>query len=300
MKKNHYELLGIDTTASPDEIKKAFRKLAMQYHPDKNANNKAATEMFKMLNEANATLSDPEKRFEYDATLRASAPEPTPRPSQSPTKTHAAQKRRVPQPHVQSTPGRNLVYHLTVPLEDIFKGCKKTISFIRTIQGQRQSSTVVVDIPAGVVNGQKLRLRGAGESLSAKQPPGDLIVHVHYAEHPFFTVDESDLVVSVPISPLQWLLRDIITIPTLHGKRDIAVPLEDEFGKIVVQVSGLGLPLKDDKKRFGDLFVKMKVQTPPPLSDSVRAEIRKLVKLLPKSKEETQYEEFLKTYDKKS
>lgn len=299
MKKNHYELLGVAPTASPDEIKKAFRKLALQYHPDKNANNKAATEMFKLLNDANSVLSDPEKRFEYDNSLRVTAYEPT-RAAPNPGKTHAAQKRRVPTPNAPSTSGRNLVYHLNVPLEDIIKGSKKTITFIRNMHGQRQSSTVVVDIPPGVANGQKLRLRGAGESLSAKQVPGDLIVHVHYAEHPFFSVDESDLVVTVPISPLQWLLRDIVTIPTLHGKRDVAIPLEDEFGKIVVQVTGLGLPLKDDKRRFGDLFVKMKVQTPPPLSDSVRAEIRKLVKVLPKSKEETAYEEFLKTYDKKS
>lgn len=300
MKKNHYELLGITPTSSPDEIKKAFRKLALQYHPDKTANNKAATEFFKLLNEANTTLSDPEKRFEYDKTLRTTAPGPKPQTTQSPAKTKTTQKRRVPQHNAQTSPGRNLVYHLNVPLEDILMGCKKTITFIRTVHGQRQHATVEVDIPAGVVNGQKLRLRSAGESLSAKQPAGDLIVHVHYAEHPFFTVDESDLVVTVPISPLQWLLRDNITIPTLRGKREVVVPQEDEFGKIVAQVSGLGLPLKDNKNRFGDLFVKMKVQTPPPINDSVRAEIRKLVKLIPKSKEETQYEEFLKTYDKKS
>jgi curved DNA-binding protein len=300
MKKTHYELLGIASTASPEEIKKAFRKLALQYHPDKNANNKAATEFFKLLNEANTVLSDPEKRFEYDKTLRISTPPPTPRSTQAPAKSKMAQKRRVPQPSTETSLGRNLVYHLNVPLEDIFSGCKKTITFIRTFQGQRQSTSVVVDIPAGVVNGQKLRLRGTGESLSAKQPPGDLIIHIHYAEHPFFTVNASDVVVTVPISPIQWLLRDSIAVPTLHGKRDIVIPAEDEFGKIVVQVSGLGLPLKDNKNRFGDLFVKMNVQSPEPISDSIRAEIRKLVKLIPKSKEETQYEEFLKTYDKKS
>lgn len=299
MKKNHYELLGVSTMASPEEIKKSYRKLALQYHPDTNANKKDASEMFKLISEAYKVLMDPESRFNYDASLKTTPP-PAPRPHTASSKTSGTQKRRVPQPNTSASAGRNLVYHLNVSIDDLFRNTKKTISYMRTHHGARQSSTVVVDVPAGVPNGQKLRLRGAGESSSAKQAPGDLIVHIHYAEHPWFQADDHDLVLTVPISPLQWLLKDIITIPTPHGKRDIAIPLEDEFGKLVVQVTGLGLPVKGSAKQFGDLYVKMKVQSPPPLSDSARTEVRKLAKILPKSREELNFEEYLKNYEKKS
>lgn len=300
MKKSYYELLGVSNMASPEEIKKAYRKLALQHHPDTNAGKKESTEMFKAISDAYKTLMDPEDRFNYDATLKTPPPPPPPRAStgKTPSATH---KRRVPQPTTSpASSGRNLVYHLNVPIEDLFRATKKTITYMRVHHGTRQSSSVIVDVPAGVPNGQKLRLRGAGESVSGKQTPGDLIVQVHYAEHPWFQVDESDLVLSVPISPLQWMLKEKITIPTPHGKREVAIPLEDEFGKIVVQVTGMGLPIKSGSNQFGDMFVKMKVQSPPPLSDNVRTEARKLAKILPKSKDEINFEEYLKNYEKKS
>lgn len=299
MKKNHYELLGVSNMASPEEIKKAYRKLAIKYHPDTSADKKNASEMFKQVSEAYKVLMDPATRFNYDTSLKV-APPPTPRAPASSGKTQSQQKRRVPQPPPNGATGRNLVYHMNVAIEDIFKNTKKTISYMRTHHGFRQNSTVVVDVPAGVPNGQKLRLRGAGESLTPKQTPGDLIVHIHYAEHPWFQVVDDDLVLTVPISSVQWLLKDVISIPTPQGRRDIGIPLEDEFGKIIVQVSGLGLPIKGSAKQFGDLYVKMKVQSPPPISESVRAEARKLAKILPKSKEELNFEEYLKNYEKKS
>lgn len=300
MKKTFYEILGVSAMASPEEIKKAYRKLALQYHPDTNPNKKEATEMFKIVSEAYKTLMDPEDRFTYDASLKATPPPTAARAQAATTKSTTTQKRRVPQPSAAVGTGRNLVYHLNVSIEDLFRNTKKTITYMRVHHGTRQSSSVIVDVPMGIANGQKLRLRGAGESQSAKQPPGDLIVHVHYAEHPWYQVDEHDLILTVPISPLQWLLKEIVTIPTPHGKRNVAIPLEDEFGKIVVQVTGLGLPVKGNAKQYGDLFVKMKVQAPPPLSESVRAEAHKLAKILPKSKEELNFEEYIKNYEKKS
>lgn len=294
MAKTHYELLGVVPTASPEEIKKAYRKLALQYHPDTNPK-KDAAEIFKTITAAYKILSDPHRRFEYDSSIKEVAPEAR---KTAATKPSTPQKKRVvPQSNVG--PGRNLVYHLNLPLEDVLKGAKKTITYIRTLNGTRQSSSIVVDIPQGIINGQRLRLRGAGESLSVKQPPGDLVVHVHFAEHPWFQIDESDVILTVPISWTQWLLKEVITIPTLHGIKEVAIPAADEFGHIALQVTNLGLRLKDDKRRYGDMYIKMKVQSPPVLSENVRAEIRKLSKLLPKTKEETIFEEFLKSYEKK-
>ncbi|MCC6138187.1 MAG: J domain-containing protein [Bdellovibrionaceae bacterium] len=296
MNKTHYALLGVAPTASPEEIKRAYRKLALQYHPDTNPK-KDAAEIFKTLTEAYKVLSDAEARFTYDASLKVIAPEP--HKSASKTNSSTQKRRVVPQPNTENV-GRNLAYHLNISLEDVLKGTKKTITYIRNNRGARQTSSIVVDIPQGISDGQRLRLRGAGESLSAKQPPGDLVVHVHYTEHPWFQVDECDVILTVPISWTQWLLKDVISIPTLHGKKEVAIPAADEFGHIAVQIANLGMPIKDDKRRFGDMFIKMKVQSPPPLNDIQRAEIRKLSKLLPKSKEETIFEEFLKTYEKKS
>lgn len=298
MKKNFYELLGVATTASPEEIKKAFRQLALKYHPDIHKNKKIAEELFKAISIAYKTLSDAESRFSYDSTLApaSSSIEDT----QPGSKTPPSKKRRVPQTHVAASSGRNLIYHLNISLEEAVRGCNKTISYVRTHHGKRVTASIAVPIPKSVNNGQKLRLRGAGESENSKQIAGDLIIHVHYIDHSFYSISEFDVILHVPISIAQWLLKEKVIVPTLYGKKEIRIPEADEFGHCVVELPGLGLPIKNDinikkdQRRTGDMFVKMKVQSPPPLEASLRAEVTKLSKLLPKSKEEIIFEEFLK------
>lgn len=287
MKKTLYELLGITQSASPEEIKKAFRKLAIKYHPDTNPNKKETEELFRSISSAYKILSHGTSRFKYDATLKENAPSV----KTTGTKKHA--------PSAATTSvGRNLAYHLNIALEDLFRDGKKTISYLRHFQGKRVSASVVVDIPIGTMNGQKLRLRGAGESLTSRQIPGDLIVHIHYAEHAFFRINGFDVLLDVPISLFQFLLKEPLAVPTLHGKKIIAIPTADEFGDIAVTLPGLGLPIKRGTNRYGDLFIKMKVQSPPEISDSLRTEIHKISKLLPKSREEFIFEEFFKKYEK--
>lgn len=296
MKKNYYDLLGVSTMASPEEIKKAYRKLALKYHPDTNQGQSA--EIFKELTEAYKVLISPESRFTYDASLN------TPPPQAPPTKSRPTPGARQSTPPKRTAPtkpmstGRHLVYHLNVSLEDVFAGVTKNISYMRTVNGKRQNSSIPVLVPAGVRDGQKLRVRGAGESVSSQQIAGDLVVHVHYVPHPFFQVDSNDLVITIPVSPLKVMLGDPIVVPTLHGLREVVAMPADEFGQTVIKIDGAGLPLKDGASSFGDLYVRLNILPPPVISDSLRAELRRVSALLPKSAEEKSFEEFVKQYEK--
>jgi DnaJ-class molecular chaperone len=293
MKKTFYDLLGISSMASPEEIKKAYRKLALQLHPDKNPH-KDAAELFKQLTEAYKILSHAASRFSYDASLHtASTPPPT--KTGGTTRTTPSAKKSTAAP---SQTGRTLIYHLNISLEEAFDGAKKNISYMRTIHGKRQSSNVIVDIPPGIRDGQKLRIRGAGESLSPKQHAGDLVVHAHYAPHPYYIVDDSDLVMTVPISSLKVFLGESISVPTLHGIREVSPMSADEFGQTVIKIDGAGLRHKDGTSSYGDLYVKLHVLPPPPATEALRAELRRISNLLPKTEEESKFEEFLKKYEK--
>lgn len=288
MSKTLYELLGVDPSASPEEIKKAFRKLALLHHPDMNAGASAA-ELFKNITAAYKTLTDAEKRFSYDSSMRTKTASPKASPSSS--------RRRVPTTPNTSV-GRNLVYHLNVSLEDIAKGTEKTISYMRTLSGKRVHTNVVISIPPGTADGQKLRLRGAGDSESPQQKTGDLLAHVHYTEHPYFKVLDHDILMTAPISVTQWLLREPIEVPTLYGIKVVPLPEPDEFGHLSIEIPNYGLPIKGDTKNKGDFFIKMKVQSPETLNDSARKEIVKLSKIWPKTKDEMMFEEFLKNVKK--
>lgn len=291
MTKTFYDLLGVSSTASPEEIKKAFRKLALQHHPDMNSASNSSDEIFKKISEAYKILSDPERRFTYDSSLQKTATPPVP------TAPSGTKKRTAPAQKSTST-GRHLAYHLNISLEDIVRGIEKTISYMRTFEGRREQTSVSLHIPAGTANGQKLRLRNAGDSGSKLEKPGDLIVHIHYADHPYFKILDSDVLMTVPVSALQWLLKSPIEIPTLYGIKVIPMPSQDEFGNITTELPQYGLPIKGDIKNRGDFFITMKVQSPADIDDSTRKEIMKLSKIWPKTKDELMFEEFIKNVKK--
>jgi len=283
MSKTLYDLLGVPPASSPEDIKKAFRKMALLHHPDRNRSD-ASADLFKKITEAYKLLTDPEKRFAYDAQIR----EKSSAAKSSPT----TSKRRVPNSQ-NSSMGRNLVYHLNVCLEDIIKGTEKTISYMRTLHGKRVHAQVQLSILPGTADGQKLRLRGAGDSGSLQQKPGDLLVHIHYIEHPHFKVLDNDIVITVPISVTQWLLQEPLVVPTLYGMKKIPFPQPDDFGELTAQLPQYGLPIKGNINNKGDLFIKIKVQSPDSIDDSTRKEIVKLSKIWPKTKDELMFEEFL-------
>ena len=275
MHKNYYEILELPSAATLVEIKKAFRKLALKYHPDKNPGDSSSESKFKEITAAYSVLSDPFKRRDYD---RVHFPPKAAGKSAARTKTAAppASKRT-------SAPGKNLLYHLNVTLEDAFRGAKKTISYVRTVHGKKTTSHLEVTLPAGVRDQKKLRIRGAGESLNVQQLPGDLIVHVHLLPHKHYNLEGADILLKMPISWIDFLLKESVTIPTLHGPLSQSVAAPDEFGVSSTQLMGKGFPTNENARTFGDQYVRFVVDVPQSLNENLKEKLREIKKSLPLS-----------------
>ncbi len=257
----YYEVLGVAKTATADEIKKAYRKLALKYHPDKNPGDKAAEEKFKEISEAYAVLSDAEKRKQYDTFGSTGFRQ---RYSQedifrnfdlndilrqfgfgtgfrgtggfhtggfrtagggSPFEGMFGQTMRGGGCGggcgPQPVKGGDLTYELTVTLEDVLHGAEKTIS----LRQNGRSQNVSVKVPKGIEDGKRLRLPGKGGPSSSGGPPGDLYLKVHVADHPVFQRAEDDLVVEQRIPFSEACFGTSIEVATLDGKKfNVRVP----------------------------------------------------------------------------
>lgn len=291
---DYYKILGVDKKASDARIKKAYRKLAMKYHPDHTKGDKAAEEKFKKISEAYAVLSDPEKRKQYDTYGSADFQQ---RFSQedifrnfdfsnifrefgfsgggsptgdggfrftfgggSPFGGRQQQQRAVK--------GTDLVYELPVTLRDVAGGTQKQIS----LKHQGRTENISVKIPRGMSSGKKLRLAGKGEPSPYGGPAGDLYIKVNVVDDPVFKSEGQDLVVYREIKLTQALLGAQIAVPTLEGgELSLKIPPGTRH-KTKMRLSGHGLPhMKGAGK--GDLYVVVLVDVPKELT----AEQKKLV-----------------------
>lgn len=297
---DYYKELGVKKDATGDEIKKAYRKLAMKYHPDHAKGDKAAEERFKKVSEAYAVLSDPEKRKQYDeygatgfqqrfsqedifqgfdfseilrefgfagkgGNVRFSfggggAPFGT-GPSG-----FGGRGRRQPAPK-----GADLVYELGLTLQEVAGGTTKTVAFQ---QGQ-EVDRIEVKIPKGLVPGQKLRLAGKGEASAYGGPPGDLFIQPYLLPDPVFEVEGLDLTVAKEIPLSDALLGTTVTVPLIDGKTaSLKVPPGVNH-KTRMRLTGKGLPsLKGG--RHGDLYVRIHVKMPAKLTERQRQLIAEL------------------------
>jgi len=290
--KDYYESLGVPRTASADEIKKSFRKLAREYHPDVAKDKKKAEERFKEINEAYEVLSDPDKRKKYDelgANWKSGA-EFRPPPGYGGGQTFRGgrtaggeefhfggtgfsdffeqmfgarmrgggfeQGRGFTQDDVAER-GADIEGDIMVTLEEAARGSVRTVN---VTHGDRKESHQV-KIPAGIAEGQKLRLAGKGESGSGGGENGDLYLRVRLAKHPDFDVDGHNLVYELELAPWEAALGAEISVPTLDGRVNIKIPAGTASGqKLRVRGRGLG---KD-----GDLFVVTKMVVPAKISDA--------------------------------
>ena len=286
---DYYKTLGVDKRASDAEIKKAYRKLAMKYHPDHTKGDKSSEEKFKKISEAYAVLSDPEKRKQYDTYGSADFQQ---RFSQedifrnfdfsdifkefgfrgggAPTGDggfrftfgggnpfggrHQQQQRPVK--------GSDLVYELPVTLYDVARGSNKQIS----LQHQGRVENISVKIPKGMSDGKKLRLAGKGETSPYGGPPGDLYIKVKIVADPVFKADDHDLIVYQEIKLSQALLGAQISVPTLEGgELNLKIPPGTRH-KTKMRLAGHGLPRMKDAGK-GDLFVVVLVDMPKELTE---------------------------------
>ncbi|HEX7674493.1 MAG TPA: DnaJ C-terminal domain-containing protein [Bdellovibrio sp.] len=317
-KKDFYSVLGVSRSATGDEIKKAYRKLAMQYHPDKNPGDKKAEEKFKELSEAYEVLSDEKKRQMYDQFGHAGAQagyggagaggfgggaggfggfggfgngqsggqggDPFQDifgdvfsdifGARGGAGAGAGPRAR------RQTKGTDLRYTLNISFEESALGTEKVISFMRQRGGKEESAKLSVNVPAGVKEGQRLKLAGEGDSGSTG-PAGDLFVIINVQEHPLFKRAENDVNLDLPVTYTDAILGTNIEVPTLTGKAMIRIPPGTHSGQIF-RLKGKGFP-KLGGFGSGDMLVRILVDTPPTLS----ARQKELVEELAKSGEAT-------------
>jgi len=306
---DYYQILGVNKNATPDEIKKAYRKLAQKYHPDKAKGDKqAAEEQFKKISEAYAVLSNPEKRREYDLYGSRSFKA---RFSQEDIfrgfdfsdlfdlglsegifsrlfgglgggsgrggRTRGFSqfgpdmfKTGTTRPPVK---GEDLQVEVPVTLHEIAFGTEKLISFTRNGQVER----VTVKIPPGTLPGKRLRVAEKGRPSPYGGPPGDLYVKLKEVEHPVFKREGSDLYVDRRIRFSEAALGTKVTVPTLDGKTmSLKVP-PGTASHTKMRLKNYGLPNAQGKGR-GDQYVRIIVEVPTTLTKKQKALLEELAK----------------------
>ncbi len=300
-------------TASAEDIKKAYRKLAMKYHPDKNPGDKAAENKFKEVSEAYEVLRDPKRRQMYDQFGHAAAGAGAGRGRQQPFEDFAGFSgfggfNQGPGGQGQGSAqdffgdffsdlfgeggprepgatsrragfkqkGADLRYTLTVSLEEAATGTEKLIHFVRHRKSQEDRAKLSVAVPAGVKQGQRLKLRGEGDSGPSGQP-GDLFVVINLQDHPLFQRRDNDVLLDLPISFVDAIMGASVEIPTLTGRANLRIPPGSHPGQIF-RLKGKGFP-EVGGYGSGDMLVKLIIDIPEKLSEAQKAAIAQLSSL---------------------
>jgi molecular chaperone DnaJ len=274
---DYYSVLGVGKDASEKDIKRAYRKLAQQYHPDTNAGDATAEARFKEVNEAYDVLGDADTRKEYDHMREVGYFVGGPGGGQqyvrvedlfqggggSPFDLFGGLTDLFGQSRSRSRPGRDLSTELRLSFHEAISGVTKTLD----VNGQ----TIKVKIPQGVADGARIRVAGKGSPGSGGGASGDLFVTVRVAPHPLFERSGSNLGISVPVTFVEAALGAEVAVPTLDGKVTLRIPPGTPTGK-TFRVSGRGVPTS---KGTGDLLVTIEVAVPRTLTDEQRELLEK-------------------------
>jgi curved DNA-binding protein len=308
--KDYYEALGVKRTATPEEIKQAFRKLARIHHPDVARNKAAGEARFKEINEAYEVLGDPEKRRRYDELGAGWQEEPGAMHGQGGSpggwashpggeagfefggtgfsdffesffgagrdRRGGFQRAGPPRGYGDeiSEPGRDVEADIMVTLEEALKGSRRKVTLRRQQpDGEERADTYQVRIPSGVREGQRIRLAGQGGEGFGGGQAGDLYLRVRLARHPDLTVKGPDLYFDLDLAPWEAVLGVRARIPTLDGTTSMRVPAGTVAGS-QLRLRGLGLPREDGSR--GDLYAVARIQVPPSASAQERALWEKL------------------------
>ena len=293
MAKSYYETLGVSKEASADEIKKAYRKLALKYHPDKNPGDKKAEETFKEITEAYAVLSDADKKKQYDQFGSTGFHQ---RYSQEDIYRNFdvgdifrefgfgtddifshlfGGGRRGPIPGAQrrqAVKGQDYIMHLTIPFRQAILGGERRVDYK---QGN-QVEHLQVRIPPGVDSGKKLRIANKGAPGPAGGPPGDLYLEIKVESDAQLTREEQDLYARVQVPFSGACLGTSVDVPTLEGPKRIKVPAGTSAGQ-KIRLKGFGVPAVG-KKEKGDLYAIIEVEVPQKLTDKQRKLLEDLKK----------------------
>lgn len=318
--KDYYKILGVTKSASQDEIKKAFRKLALKYHPDKNPGDKTAETKFKEVNEANEVLSDPEKRKKYDelgsnwkqyqgsggsggfdwGKYQKQYGQQQYGGSQGGQTFYTdfgdlggafgnggggfsdffeaffggsfggQNKRSGGRKNTQQLKGDDIQAELPISLEEAYNGGEKLFE----LNGQ----TIKLKLKKGSYDGQVLKLSGKGYPGHNNAPNGDLLLTLKIQTHAAIKRIDDDLYMDLPVDIYTAVLGGKITVDTLKGKIKVTIPEGASSGK-TLRLAGLGMPKYGKDSQFGDLFVKINIETPKNLTAQERKLFEELQKL---------------------
>jgi curved DNA-binding protein len=291
--KDYYQILGVDRKAEPDEIKKAYRKLARKFHPDVSRESDAAKRMAE-VNEAYTVLSDPEKRVAYDTLgeRRAAGQEFHPPPGWdagfefsdadfgdidgyseffSSLFGRAGRAARAGRARGEARM-RGADHHakIMIDLADAYHGATRSVS-LRGAHLDESGHVVTEDrvldvqIPKGVKKGQSIRLRRQGGAGFGGGPAGDLYLEVHFAPDAHYRVDGRDVTQTVPVAPWEAALGAKIEVPTPSGRVEVTVPAGSKNGRRL-RLKGRGIPGDPP----GDLYLELELALPPADSDKAR------------------------------
>ena len=289
--KDYYKILGVDKKASQDEIKKAYRKLAVKYHPDKNKDNKAAEEQFKLVNEANDVLSDPEKRKKYDqlgenwrqyenmgsgfgGRSRGGA-------ARGPftydggysdffgggssgfsdffEQFFGAGASGMRSGGSGNFKGQDYQTEAEITLEEAYHGTHRLIEV--------ENEKLRITTKPGAYDDQLLRIKGKGGRVGRSR--GDLFVRIHVASHPHYTRKGDDLHAVHKIDLFTAVLGGSTIVETMSGQVKVKIPSGTQTGKII-RLKGKGMPVYGEPNIFGDLYVQLQVHIPETLTDRQR------------------------------
>jgi molecular chaperone DnaJ len=288
MAKDFYEILGLQKGANEADVKRAYRKQAMQWHPDKHKGDKAAEEKFKEINNAYETLSDPQKKAMYDQFGDTSSAggggygggaaggyngagfdfngfQSNFGDSQGFSDIFEAFFTGFGGRSSGPRKGRNLEFELRISFEEAAFGVEKELVVTRPAKsGEKQSEHIKVKIPAGVDNESVVRLSGKGEPGINNGPAGDLYVHIRVAPHKEFVRNNFDVHANADISLLQAVIGSEIKVKTLHGEVTLKIPAGTQPGK-VFKLKSYGVKKLHSEEK-GDHYVKINVVIPTKLS----------------------------------
>ncbi|MBA2329553.1 MAG: DnaJ C-terminal domain-containing protein [Chitinophagaceae bacterium] len=288
---DYYKILGIDKSATTEDVRKTYRKLARKYHPDLNPNDKEAHKKFQQINEANEVLSDPAKRKKYDQygkdwqhadQFEQARNQQSQRGARAGGASYSggfdeegfsdffASMFGEGGRRQTKFRGNDYQAELHLNLKDAFTTHQQTLTV--------NNKNIRITIPAGVENGQKIKLKGHGGPGVNGGPAGDLFITFIIADDPVFKRDGKNLLSDVKIDLYIAVLGGDVTIDTLHGKLKLKVPPETQNGT-TVRLKGKGFPVYKKENEYGDLFVSYTILVPKNLTTKEKELFHELSKL---------------------
>jgi curved DNA-binding protein len=299
--KDYYEIMGVARDASADDIKRAYRRLARKYHPDV-SKEPEAEQRFKEVGEAYEVLKDPEKRAAYDQLGSNWKEGQNFRPPPGwEYEAHAEPDAGAFSDFFESlfgargaqaggfgggrasfrSKGFDRQAQVEISLEEAFAGTSRSLGLEqveRDSSGRpvRKTRQLNVRIPAGVTEGQQIRLAGQGEPGMGGGPAGDLFLQVEIKPHRLFAVDGKDVRLELPVTPWEAALGETVRVPTLSGRVDLRIPKGSQSGA-QLRLKGRGLPGNPP----GDQHVVLRIVTPPAKTEADEALYRKMAEAMP-------------------